>query len=176
MQSFSREEKNGITQNLLREYFDYMCDGSLVWIKRRGRRGKIGSTIGWVEDNGRSKCQFFNHKYELHRIIWFFHNGPIPVGIEVSHIDKNPSNNRIENLRLASHIENTMRSISNTSGFPGISWQKKDKLWVVMIFDNGKSRYCGSFKTIEEAIYARRQAELKYGYDVRSEFHTIDKT
>ena len=176
MQPFSREEKNGITQNLLREYFDYMEDGSLVWIKRRGRRGKIGATIGWVETDGYLKCQFFNHKYELHRIIWFFHNGPIPVGVEVGHIDKNPSNNRIENLRLASRIENAMRRIDNTSGFPGISWQKKDRLWVVNIFYNGKSRPCGSFKTIEEAIYARRQAELKHGYNVRSEFYTIDKT
>lgn len=39
-------------------------------------------------------------KIRHHRAVWIYHNGPIPEGYEIHHINHNPSDNRIENLRM----------------------------------------------------------------------------
>lgn len=40
-----------------------------------------------------------------HRVVWELENGPIPDGMHVHHIDENPANNAIDNLRLVSKAE-----------------------------------------------------------------------
>jgi endogenous inhibitor of DNA gyrase (YacG/DUF329 family) len=43
----------------------------------------------------------------LHRVVWEFHNGPIPAGHEIHHKDEDPGNNAIDNLetvRKCDHI------------------------------------------------------------------------
>lgn len=50
-----------------------------------------------------------NHKYisvQYHRMIWAWHYGEVPVGYEIDHINTNPFDNRIENLRLTTRTEN----------------------------------------------------------------------
>lgn len=48
-----------------------------------------------------------NHKHFLvHRAVWEAFNGPIPDNYDIDHIDGNPLNNALENLRIASHQEN----------------------------------------------------------------------
>lgn len=42
----------------------------------------------------------------VHRIVWELHNGPVPEGLEIDHIDGNKQNNDISNLRAVSHSEN----------------------------------------------------------------------
>ena len=52
------------------------------------------------------------HKpHSLHRAVWEFHNGKIPAGMVIDHIDRNTDNNQIENLRCVSQSENN-RNIS----------------------------------------------------------------
>lgn len=46
-------------------------------------------------------------KYLVHRIVWELHNGPIPEGLVIDHIDGNTSNNRLNNLRCISSKDNT---------------------------------------------------------------------
>lgn len=44
---------------------------------------------------------YFQHNgRRLHRIVWEYHNGPIPDGYHVHHKDENRCNNSIENLEL----------------------------------------------------------------------------
>lgn len=43
---------------------------------------------------------------KVHRIVWEVHNGPIPAGMEIDHIDMDKTNNHISNLRLVTHAEN----------------------------------------------------------------------
>jgi hypothetical protein len=50
----------------------------------------------------------------------------------------------------------------NTSGYRGVRWCKRDKLWVATIGINGKTKSLGSFKDINEAIAARLAAEEIY--------------
>ena len=48
---------------------------------------------------------FQHHGMRLHRMIWEYYNGPIPEGYHVHYIDKNRSNNEIENLALMTGAE-----------------------------------------------------------------------
>lgn len=57
-----------------------------------------------------------NLKYEnkkttiaLERVIYAWFKGPVSVDYDVDHIDNNPFNNRLENLRLLTHRENMER-------------------------------------------------------------------
>lgn len=59
----------------------------------------------WTERNE----ERVGHKHKrdkVHRVIWRLYNGPIPPGLEIDHIDGDPGNNNISNLRLVTHAEN----------------------------------------------------------------------
>ena len=76
----------------------------------------------------------------------------------IDHVDNNRLNNNVENLRFASHSENGMNqkiSSKNTSGFKGISFNKKNNKWMACIRINGKNKNLGYFEKIEDAINAR---------------------
>ena len=91
------------------------------------------------------------------------------------HINRIRYDNRRENLRLITHIENcvncSMQS-NNTSGFIGISWDKRDKKWQANIRVNKKLIKIGRYKDIEEAKIARLKAEFKYfGTEIAPQRH-----
>lgn len=86
---------------------------------------------------------------------------------EIDHINRNKLDNRLCNLRVVSKIENRQNvgiSKSNTSGFKGVSFLKKNKVWVANI-GKGKNRiHLGSYLTIERAAFAYNYAsKLRYG-------------
>lgn len=85
----------------------------------------------------------------------------------IDHIDRNPSNNKRENLEIKTQGENTKnrgKSGLNTSGVSGVSWRKDIQEWAVRIGVDGKRTYLGSFKDKKEAIRIREQAKKDYGY------------
>lgn len=105
--------------------------------------------------------------YMTHRLIWILHNGDIPEGIEIDHINGNKLDNRIENLRAVSHMvnmRNQKKRKDNSSGEMGISYYTKIKKWVARCSVNGKEQYLGCFLTKEAAIQARLVALTNIGY------------
>ena len=58
--------------------------------------------------------------------------------------------------------KNIKTPTTNTSGHKGVSWDKRRKKWRAYIFYKGKQIHLGVFQNIEEAIEARKAAELKY--------------
>ena len=96
----------------------------------------------------------------MHRLIM-----DCPKGKVVDHINHCKNNNCKNNLRICTHSENMKnkkKSKNNTSGVTGVSWDKEKKRWRVQIVVNGKNIRCGRYKTIDEAIKARKEAEIKY--------------
>ncbi len=84
---------------------------------------------------------------------------------EVDHINQNKLDNRKCNLREATRQENVInrpKSKSNSSGFIGVYWSKKDQSWYSQIKFNYRTIHLGYAKTKEEAITNRLQAELEY--------------
>lgn len=102
-----------------------------------------------------------------HRVAWAMTYGEWPDG-EVDHIDHDPSNNRIENLRLTSrtgNMRNQKKHSTNTSGFRGVHYYEDRKnRWRARITVGGRQMSLGHFATKDEAIAARLDAERKYGF------------
>lgn len=69
-----------------------------------------------------------------------------------------------EYLKLILNSKNTSKSSINTSGTTGVSWNKKAKKWVGYISNEGEVVYLGSFSKYSEAVDARKNAEILYGY------------
>lgn len=81
------------------------------------------------------------------------------------HADKNPFNNRKNNLRQSSHEENMQNKKlykNNKSGFPGIVWQERYGKWAASIRYKGKDYHLGYFNKFEDAVIARLRGEAKY--------------
>jgi hypothetical protein len=87
--------------------------------------------------------------------------------MEVDHINGNPLDNRKENLRICTHKQNGKNySIpnNNTSGYKGVRWHKRDKIWEAFITVECKQRYLGRFKDIKDAVKCYNQnAIILYG-------------
>jgi len=82
----------------------------------------------------------------------------------VDHIDNNPSNNNLTNLRWATLTENQMNrkiSIDNTSGTKGVYFYKQYSKWCAQIRIHGKQTCLGYFETIESAAAARQTKALE---------------
>jgi hypothetical protein len=86
---------------------------------------------------------------------------------ETDHKDTDKINNKWNNLREAKHINNQHNKNppkTNTSGYKGVCWHKRDKKWHAMIKVNGKQVHIGQFTNIEDAIIARQNyAKLYHG-------------
>lgn len=90
---------------------------------------------------------------------------PVAAGQLVDHIDGNGLNNRRENLRSASHVQNCRnqrRCTRNTSGFKGVTWCARRRKWRAQIAADGKRHDLGFFPSPEEAhaAYAEASARL----------------
>ena len=110
--------------------------------------------------------------YAAHRICWkLYHREDIPNSLEIDHINGDPSDNRIENLRLVTmseNMRNKKRYGSNTSGIVGVALRSDMRegtaRWRAQINIDGKNIKLGSFKTKDEAISARKEAEARFGF------------
>lgn len=95
----------------------------------------------------------------VHRILYEkYHNTIIPEGLMIDHIDRNKSNNCINNLRLVTNTQNqqnTSKRITNTSGHKNIYWNTRAKRWRVSISVNCKNIHHGYFENLEDAIIKR---------------------
>lgn len=92
--------------------------------------------------------------------------------VEVDHINHDRTDNRKENLRIVSHLDN-MKNIpnnykSNTTGKVGVIYRKKTNNYQARIKVNGKHINGGYFKTFEEAVKRRIELEEKYFGEFRN--------
>ena len=98
-----------------------------------------------------------------HRVIWKMVHDEEPE--EIDHIDGNPSNNRLDNLRAVDRItnlRNMRRSKANTSGVTGVHFRRG--YWIASIHDEGRQVELGYFTNKDEAIRARNIAERDLDY------------
>ena len=94
-------------------------------------------------------------RFRAHRICWIWYNqAEIPCGMEVDHINRIPSDNRKENLRVVEGRENQRNRSDNKSGYPGVSERKGKGTWRACICTNRKKTHLGTFQTKEEANQA----------------------
>ena len=146
-----------LTQEKLIEIFEYK-DGHLYWKKKIAKNIIVGSKAGWISGAGNYDLMYQNKTYKVHRLIFALHHGYFPKIID--HIDGNPLNNKINNLREATHSQNLQNSKlrkDNKSGEKGVIWDKKYKKWRVSCVLNKKQYHGGYYKNLTEAIESVRK-------------------
>src|SRR3954469_7645811 len=85
-------------------------------------RRKTLMSMGSTRKDGYREIRIDYKSYLVHRLAWFYFYEQWPEGV-IDHIDRNPSNNRIDNLRDVSISVNKMNSgnfAHNTSGSRGV--------------------------------------------------------
>jgi hypothetical protein len=101
-------------------------------------------------------------KHQAHRIAWLYMTGGMPK-LDVDHIDGIKTNNKFENLRLATRAENGRNRGHNKNsaiGIKGVHWSKSNKRWISQIGKGRKKLYLGSFENPEDASYIAAAKEL----------------
>ena len=96
-----------------------------------------------------------------HRWAWLYVYGNKPLK-HVDHINRNQTDNRIENLReCAAHLnaQNTKVRTDNSTGFKGVFLDKHGKYTAYINYKKKRTYLC-RVDTLEEAVKIRREAEL----------------
>jgi len=114
-------------------------------------RKKTGRVTGSLSTNGYLRTSIGYTRISNHWIVWMMHHGEWPSD-QIDHINRIPTDNRIENLRLSNYRLNALNrgtSTRNKSGFVGVHLDRSK--WCAMITRNAKAVYLGNFDTKEEA-------------------------
>lgn len=149
-----------LTQERLKDILQYDPEtGIFHWKVRQARRIRVGQIAGTTSQFGYRVISIGNKGFKAHRLAWLYVHGYMPEGILLDHINNDPSDNRIANLRLATESQNQANSglrKDNTSFCKGVSYSQSRKKWVAQISSGGKRVLLGRFATLEEArdIYA----------------------
>lgn len=119
-------------------------DGNLYYKSSSGRVTK-NSLAGWTDDKGYRKVEIEGLQYLVHRLIWKMHYGKDPDDT-IDHIDRDPSNNSIDNLRVVSHSVNMHNRRAK-----GYYYNKPSRKYQAYLRVNKKMKSLGYFDTEEEA-------------------------
>lgn len=174
-----------ITPEVLRELIRYdSSTGELHWLERDGKyflnpsvyplerrvrrwnRTWAGKpALSYLNPNGYLQGTILKQVFLAHRVAWAIRSGSWPNG-DIDHINGIRTDNRMENIRVVSRLENSRNQkicALNTSGVTGVSPIPSGK-WRATISQGGKYIHLGVFATVGEAEEARKSAEKKYGY------------
>lgn len=141
-----------LTSSELKILIHYDPDTGIVTRIKSSRKSTIGKIASSINNTGHLQMCIAGKNYALHRIIWLYVYGEFPNGV-IDHIDGNPKNNRVDNLRLVDANINaqnrTKPRLGNNSGFIGV-WRDRGK-WIASITANGKRYYLGRFDCAQKA-------------------------
>ena len=137
--------------------------GEFSWVSRidgsRKPAGSINKKLGYIQVGVNGKVHY------AHRLAWMMHYGYSPSFID--HINGNRADNRICNLREVTKKENhrNMACFSNSATkVTGVCWIAQLKKWRAYITVNGKNLHLGCFPEFNEAVAARKSAEISYQF------------
>lgn len=139
------------TKKFLEERFIYK-NGELFY--KKGFRRYSSKNIS---KNYYSKTTINGIRYYTHRLIYIYHNGLFPSSMCIDHEDRNISNNKIENLRLLSHQQNSLNN--NAKGY---YYRKSINKYHSQIVVNGEKVYLGLYITEKKAGIAYAEAKKKF--------------
>lgn len=132
-----------------------------------------GKRAGCWKENGYETITVNYKAYYTHRLVWMFYNGVIPPNMFVDHIDGNPKNNAITNLRIVTEHESSLntKAKGGSSHFKGVHKSSRGNGWIAQITFKGKVRHLGTFKTEKDAEKAYDKACKLY----HKEFGKLNK-
>jgi hypothetical protein len=168
----NNEKEELISQDLVKALFAYCPDTGLFTRKiTTGAKAKIGSVAGSIQDSGYVLLEINSNTYRAHRVAWLYMYGKFPVEL-LDHINRDKADNSIHNLREASKVQNSYNTSirsDNSTGYKGVSIDKRSNRYRAYININGKQKSLGYYSTAEEAALAYNTAAEKYFGEFRNE-------
>lgn len=168
-----------ITHEMILDAFDYNPDtGIIVWRPRkiedcksaaeckRWNTSYAGKEVGRGTDGRYRKTKFRGRYLLVHQVVWFWATGEFPK-MEIDHINGNPFDNRLTNLREVTPSQNCRNKrlpSDNTSGVIGVAPARSKGKWIAHIMTSQGNVYLGTFPSVEMAAVARKAAEKVAGY------------
>lgn len=132
---------------------DYESVSSFRWYARKNERGNWYAATSMRIDGKRRQVH-------MHR---FIYGADLIQKILVDHVNGDGLDNRRENLRAATHQQNTIhskkRSGCYTSAFKGVHYSRTHNRWVAKLYSKGRLVMKRRFKT-------EREAALEYNHKV----------
>lgn len=140
--------------------------GTFVWLRRGKFHKRLeGRPVGSVYPDGYIVTKLGDKRYGLHRLAVLYMTGILPKCVD--HINHVRGDNRWVNLRTATPTDNQRnkgKQKNNTSGVTGVSWHKDNKRWEAQIYLDNEKKYLGQFVKFSDAVDARKNAEVLYGF------------
>jgi len=143
--------------------------GHLWWLRWPGGKARLDQPAGTTRPDGRRQIKVCGRAFKAHRVCWSLHYGAWPEG-DIDHINADPADNRLENLREATKTENNRNQCKRTgcsSGLKGVTWDKRWRKWRAHIRVHGKLIRLGAFDDEYEAHLAYCRAADAYFGDFR---------
>lgn len=144
--NFSHSELKGL--------LSYDPDTGIFRRLKSSARAKAGAVAGYVDKNGYVRVSVGGFLVWAHRLAWFYSHGEWPSKF-IDHINRNPADNRLVNLRDVPHSIN-MRNRAAYGQVPllGVTQPKDRKSFRAQITRDRKTKHLGRFKTAEAAHQA----------------------
>jgi hypothetical protein len=143
--------------------------GVLYWRARpdddRWNRVFADKPAGGVDGKGYVRIRTEGNNWNAHRVVWKMVHGCEPEFVD--HINGDRADNRIENLRSVTKLENARnakRGRNNKSGTNGVHWVNREQRWRACIYVDGKKVSLGDYVEKADAVAARERANREYGY------------
>jgi len=150
--------------DICNEYLNYNPEnGVFRWVKKSKRSTKLNSIAGHKNSIGYIQIRLKGKIYLAHRLAFLLENKYLPKCVD--HINRNPSDNRISNLREATQAQNTLNRATpkhNISGYKGVHFDKSRKKWMAYINVNSKRINLGRFLDKNRAAQTYNLAARMY--------------
>lgn len=125
-----------------------------------------GDIAGCLRPDGYLQISVDDRRYLAHRLAFLYITGSFPEK-DVDHINGIRTDNKWKNIRIVDkrgNARNTKIPITNNSGALGVCWATRESKWMASIKIDGKGRHLGYFNKFDDAVKARKEADVKYGF------------
>lgn len=152
-----------LTAETVRSLLTYSPEtGEFHWRVKIGNAIRPGMLAGGASTRGYHMIRVRRVKYLAHRLAWLYVHGVWPME-QIDHKNGCTSDNRLENLRLATDEVNHQNlqgpRANNQSGYLGVTFDHTRGRFRASIVTSGKRKQLGRFDTAEEASAAYLRAK-----------------
>jgi hypothetical protein len=167
----NRDVKYGLDFDRVSEVLSYdPKTGIFRWKVKLSDRSPIGKIAGGYACRGHWRIRIDGHYYFAHRLAWLMTHGMWPKD-EIDHINRVRDDNRLANLREASHSQNHANCgvrQDNTSGYKGVHFSKQKGKFAALVVKHGKRHHAGFF----DDPYSAHLAYLAKAKELHGDFHS----